>query len=163
MILLDTKTCIYIINKRSHAAVSMLRDRAHLGIGISAVTYAELEYGVAASAARDKNHRTLDRFVTPLDILPFDDTAARHYGEVRAHLKRSGTPIGPNDMFIAAHALALGATLVTNNEREFRRVPGLSLENWLTGRFITGGRAVAGLRAPALRPPVMKPPTRAHS
>jgi tRNA(fMet)-specific endonuclease VapC len=134
MILLDTNICIYIINARSHAAVGTLRAHAQTtsDIGISSITLAELEYGVAASASVEKNRRGLDRFLTPLDVVPFDDTAARRYGTLRAALKRAGTPIGSNDTFIAAHALALGATLVTNNEREFRRVPELQIENWFT-------------------------------
>ena len=131
MILLDTNICIYIINARSKRAVQTLREHAHLDIAISSITLAELEYGVSASASPEKNRRGLHLFLTPFDILPFDDAAARRYGTLRATLKHAGTPIGPNDTFIAAHALALGATLVTNNnEREFRRVPGLGIENW---------------------------------
>jgi tRNA(fMet)-specific endonuclease VapC len=128
--LLDTNICIYIINERSQSAVKTLREHAHLDISISAITLAELEYGIAASRAPVKNRRTLERFLTPLIVLPFDDRAAQYYGEVRAYLKQHGTPIGPNDTFIAAHALALGATLITNNEREFRRVPKLKVGNW---------------------------------
>jgi tRNA(fMet)-specific endonuclease VapC len=108
------------------------RLREHLGDGlcISAITLAELEHGVAKSAAPEKNAAALLQFLTILDILPFDDCGAVEYGKICAYLQRRGTPIGTMDTLIAAHALAEGLTVVTNNTREFERVPGLSLENW---------------------------------
>ena len=100
-------------------------------IALSSITLAELQYGVARSA-RPAHHETLlIQFCAPLAILPFDDRAGRPYGCVRAELERAGTPIGPLDTLIAAHALAVNVTLVTNNEREFSRVVGLAVENWM--------------------------------
>ena len=100
------------------------------GLCISAVTLAELRHGVENSAAPAKNEAALLHFLSILQVLPFDDYAAIAYGRIRAALQRAGKPIGPLDMLIAAHAVAAGLTLVTNNTREFARVPGLRLENW---------------------------------
>jgi len=130
MIHLDTNICIYIINQRSAAPVRALRARAKETVAISAITVAELEHGIAKSDAAERNRVALQHFLAPLEIAPFDAAAAQCYGEIRAHLERRGTPIGPNDLFIAAHAISTGATLVTNNTSEFSRVPGLSVENW---------------------------------
>ncbi len=91
--------------------------------------FGELHFGVAKSGST-RNLRALEKFLAPLDVLPFDEAAMRKYGKVRAHLERKGTPIGALDTLIAAHALALDVVLVTNNLREFKRVPGLRLENW---------------------------------
>ena len=100
-------------------------------ISISSITLAELQFGVAKSS-RPAHHETLlIEFCAPLAILPFDDRAAGTYGRVRAALERAGTAIGSLDTLIAAHALALDLTLVTNNEREFQRVGGLHVENWM--------------------------------
>lgn len=99
-------------------------------VGISAITLAELEHGVERSAKPDQNRVALREFCAPLEIQPFD-AAANAYGRIRADLQRAGQVIGPMDLLIAAHALAEGATMVTNNEREFRRVEGLAVENWL--------------------------------
>jgi tRNA(fMet)-specific endonuclease VapC len=90
-----------------------------------------LEYGAANSAQPRKNREALEEFVSPLDIATFDRDAAEAYGRIRATLERKGLPIGAMDMLIAAHALSLGANLVTNNETEFRRVSGLRVENWI--------------------------------
>lgn len=128
--LLDTNTCIYIINRRP---AQVFEHFAGLRIGevaISAITGAELSFGVAKSGSA-RNQQALDKFLAPLDVLPFDEAAMKHYGTLRSHLERQGQPIGALDTLIAAHALALGATLVTNNLREFERVPGLALENWV--------------------------------
>ena len=133
MIVLDTDICIYIINRRdAHlvrriAAAAARRD----GAGISAISVAELEYGIAKSQHVERNRSALERFLTPLEILPFDDAASHHYGDIRAELERRGTPIGPNDLFIAAHVRSLGATLVTHNRSEFERVQGLVIEDWV--------------------------------
>ena len=99
-------------------------------MGISAITYAELRFGVENSARVEENMDRLERFLLPLEILPFDAEAARHYGQLRHELKRAGCPIGSNDLLIAAHALALAATLVTNNVREFARIDRLRVEQW---------------------------------
>jgi tRNA(fMet)-specific endonuclease VapC len=99
-------------------------------MAISAVTLAELRYGADKSDRPSQNHAALDAFLAPLSVALFDSGAADAYGKVRAALERRGTPIGPLDTLIAAHALQLGLTLVTNNVSEFARVPSLSLEDW---------------------------------
>ena len=129
MFLLDTDICIHILNG-DHLPRGRLRQHA-TETGISAITYAELSFGVARSARVTENTRRLEEFRLGLDILPFDDAAAEHYGEIREALRRRGTLIGANDLLIAAHARSRGATLVTDNEREFGRVPDLRVENWL--------------------------------
>ena len=100
------------------------------GIGISAITSSELYWGAHKSESR-RNLAALEQFLAPLVVMDYGLAAAKVYGELRATLARKGTPIGPLDLQIAAHALALGTTLVTNNQREFKRVPGLSLANWV--------------------------------
>ncbi|RJP31118.1 MAG: type II toxin-antitoxin system VapC family toxin [Phycisphaerales bacterium] len=130
--LLDTDTCIAVIRGRGERVLARLRRRRVGTVGISSITLAELEFGVANSSDPARNAVALARFCAPLEICPFGGEAASRYGRVRAALKRARTPIGPLDTLIAAHALALHATAVTGNEREFRRVPGLRVENWLT-------------------------------
>lgn len=129
MILLDTNICIYIINARP-PEVLVRFHRFHLGgVGISSIVAAELAYGVAKSGSA-RNRSALEMFLTPLEILPFDDKAFWAYGDLRADLERQGRSIGAMDTMIAAHALSLDAILVTNNTREFSRVAGLRLDNW---------------------------------
>lgn len=128
--LLDTNTCIDIINRRPPEVFEHFDGREVGEVAISSITGAELTFGVAKSGSR-KNRDALDKFLAPLVVLPFDETAMREYGELRSHLERQGRPIGALDQLIAAHALALDAVLVTNNEREFRRVPRLRLTNWV--------------------------------
>ena len=127
--LLDTDTCIYLINERPRAVVTRFRRHAVGDIGLSTVTVSELAWGVAKTGSV-RNRAALEAFLLPLEIAPYDLAAALRYGEVRADLAKRGRPIGPLDTMIAAHALTLDATLVTNNEREFGRVPGLRVENW---------------------------------
>lgn len=129
MILLDTNICIYLINRKPPEVLARFRAYRAGDIGLSAIVAAELTYGIAKSGS-SRNRQALEMFLTPLEILPFDAKAIWQYGELRAHLERKGTPIGGMDTLIAAHALALDAVLVTNNTREFERVPGLRLENW---------------------------------
>ncbi len=129
--LLDTDICIYIIKKKPQGVINKLAEYAVSDIGISSVTVAELFYGVEKSARPDKNRDALDEFLTPFEIMPFDDRAAEVYGRIRAVLERKGTPIGSMDMLIAAHALSLGVMLVTNNAKEFKRVPHLQVANWV--------------------------------
>lgn len=129
--LLDTSLCIELIRGRAPEALRRLRRRSVGSIGISAVTLAELHYGVARSSDPPRNTIALAQFCAPLTICLFDHRAAATYGDVRAQLARAGTPIGPMDTLIAAHAVSLGAAVVTGNEREFRRVQGLRVENWL--------------------------------
>jgi len=129
-LLLDTDVCIYAINRRSPGSLARLREHAIGDVGISAITYAELRYGVENSARTAQNHDTLERFLMPLEVVPFDAEAGRAYGKLRLELQRAGRPIGANDLLIAAHALSLGVTLVTNNVREFDRVQGLTVAKW---------------------------------
>ena len=131
--LLDTNACIELIRKRSQRVLSQLRECSIGSVGLSSITLAELYYGVARSAAPDKNLIALTQFCAPLELLPFDDRAAAAYGRVRADLERSGFPAGPLDTLIAAHALSQSAILVTDNVREFRHVRGLQVENWARG------------------------------
>lgn len=132
MILLDTNICIYAITRRSVSIVRRLAQRAARGdvVCVSAITIAELEYGIARSQQAERNRYALDGFLTPLEVLAFDGDAPRHYGDIRHSLEIRGTSIGPNDLFIAAHARSLDATLITNNADEFARVPGLAIDNW---------------------------------
>ena len=127
--LLDTDTCIYLINERPRSVIARFRRHAVGDIGVSTVTVSELAWGVAKTGSA-RNRAALAAFLLPLAIAPYDLAAALRYGEVRADLARRGRPIGPLDTMIASHALSLGAALVTNNEREFGRVPGLRVENW---------------------------------
>jgi len=129
--MLDTNICIELIRGRGGKVLNRLK-RCRVGeVGISAITLAELEHGVEKSSRPEQNRIALDTFCAPLEICPFDSAAAKVYGDIRTLLERSGQVIGPLDMLIAAHALAEGVTLVTNNEREFRRIKKLPVENWL--------------------------------
>ncbi len=100
-------------------------------IGISTITVAELQYGVHKSARPTKNKEALEQFLLPLEIVEFDRAAANIYGEIRANLEKAGTPIGAMDMLIAAAAIANDLILVSNNIKEFTRIPELKLENWV--------------------------------
>lgn len=129
--MLDTNICIELLRGSAAHVASRMQKHEIDEIAISSITLAELQYGVAKSA-RPAHHETLlIEFCAPLAILPFDDRAGQTYGCMRAELERAGTPIGPLDTLIAAHALAMNITLVTNNEREFNRVVGLAVENWI--------------------------------
>ena len=129
--LLDTNTCIYIMNRRPMAARDAFTRVKPDEVGISTVTLSELWYGVENSSRREQNEILLHMFTASLIIAQYDDKAAEQYGVIRTHLKKTGSMIGEMDLLIAAHAASLGATLITNNLREFRRVPGLRLENWV--------------------------------
>lgn len=128
--MLDTNICIYAIKKKPEQVLRRLKENWEKGLCISAVTLAELEHGVQKSAYPEKNELALIQFLSILTVLPFDDTAAVVYGGICAFLQKQGTPIGTMDMLIAAHAKAESMVLVTNNEREFMRVPELKVENW---------------------------------
>ncbi len=130
MILLDTNICIYIINAKPPAVLARFQQFRLGDIGLSSVVAAELAFGVAKSGSA-RNRQALEMFLAPLTILPFDATAVWAYGDLRADLERRGTPIGSLDTMIAAHALSQRALLVTNNTREFAKVPGLQLDNWV--------------------------------
>lgn len=128
--LLDTNICIYIIKKRPVQVLKMFTSLAVGDIGISSITLAELQFGVMKSSNPEKNQEALDKFLSPLEILDFGFQSAIEYGTIRAALEKKGTPIGPLDTLIAAHAKSLGLTLVTNNVKEFKRVSGLKIEDW---------------------------------
>ena len=127
--LLDTNICIYIINERPQQVLEHFSRLALTEIGISSISVGELAFGVAKSRSA-RNRTALESFLLPLEVAEFDMSAAFAYGDLRAELERRGEPIGPVDLQIAAHALSLKIILVTNNAREFRRVPGLNIENW---------------------------------
>lgn len=129
--LLDTNVCVELLRGRAPHLFERLRRFEIDEVAISSITMAELQYGVAKSARPARHAVLLAEFCAPLAILPFDNIAAETYGRVRAELERAGVSIGPLDTLIAAHALSLGLTVVTGNEREFRRVTGLLVENWL--------------------------------
>ena len=129
--LLDTDVCVELLRGRAPHLFERLRRFEIDDIAISSITLAELQYGVAKSARPARHELLLAEFCAPLAILPFDSIAAETYGRVRAGLERAGTSIGPLDTLIAAYAISLHLTLVTNNEREFRQVAGLLVENWL--------------------------------
>jgi tRNA(fMet)-specific endonuclease VapC len=129
--MLDTNICIYVLN----GSLSHLADRFDAqaaSLCISSITFAELWYGVEKSAPtrRETNLTGLAQLMSRIELLSFDGDAAAHFGEIRAVLERAGTPCGAYDLLIGAHARSLGMTLVTNNRREFDRMPGLSVENW---------------------------------
>ena len=133
-VMLDTNICIAIIKRKPPQALKRFTAYKVGEIGISSVTLAELEFGVAKSRHSEKNQAALEEFVLPLEIASFDRDAARAYGRVRAILENKGTPIGALDMLIGAHALILGVTLSTNNTREFARIKGLTVVDWLDSR-----------------------------
>jgi tRNA(fMet)-specific endonuclease VapC len=128
--LLDTNICIYLINRKPLYVQRHFEEHTLGDIGVSSITVAELQYGVQKSRRPEQNRDALEKFLTPLLIADFDAQAAAVYGELRAALEKAGTPIGGLDVLIAAHALSLNVTLVTNNTREFSRVPGLQIANW---------------------------------
>ena len=130
-VMLDTNTCIAIIRRKPPQALQRFKAYKVGEIGISWVTLGELEFGAAKSQYLEKNQAALDEFVLPLEIANFDRETARVYGRVRAMLEKKGTPIGSLDLMIGAHALSLGATLATNNTREFSRIKGLTVVDWL--------------------------------
>ncbi len=126
---LDTDTCVYLIKRHPPQVSERFRHHRLSAVGLSSIVVSELSWGVARSGLQ-KNVDALDAFLAAFQIAPYDQTAAFAYGRLRAELERRGRPIGPLDLLIAAHALALDVTLVTNNERGFKRVPGLRVENW---------------------------------
>jgi len=130
-VMLDTNTCIAIIKRKPPQVIRRFNAYKVGDVGISWVTLAELEFGVAKSQHLEKNQAALDEFVLPLEIANLNREAARVYGRVRAALEKKGTPIGALDMMIGAHALSLGVTLATNNTREFSRIKGLTVVDWL--------------------------------
>ena len=128
--LLDTNICIYLINNRPKKVLAHFKRHSLEDIGISSITASELAFGVAKSAS-SKNSAALEAFLLPLNVVDYDAGAAMIYGDIRAKLEKQGKTIGPLDMLIAASALSRQLILVTNNEKEFRRISKLKVENWL--------------------------------
>ncbi|WP_185234383.1 type II toxin-antitoxin system tRNA(fMet)-specific endonuclease VapC [Teredinibacter franksiae] len=131
MYMLDTNTCIFVLKNRTTELKN--KFKAIKNISISTVAYAELCYGIENGdpKLREERYNQLDIFTQRVLIDPWDEEAARHYGLIRAILKRQGNIIGSNDLFIAAHARSINAVLVTNNTKEFSRIPDLTLEDWI--------------------------------
>ena len=128
--LLDTNTCIQFLNGTSEAIRRQIEGLAARDIALCSVVKAELVYGALKSQRPERNLARLRSFFSRFASMPFDDSAAEIYGDIRARLERAGTPIGPNDLYIAAIAKANGLTLVSHNAGEFGRVDGLRLEDW---------------------------------
>ena len=129
--MLDTNICIYIIKNRPAEVRRKMKGFRPSELVVSTVTVCELEYGASKSSNPEKNRQTLIKFLAPFEVSSFDEQAAFHYGDIRAHLEKGGQPIGAMDLLIAAHARSMSLTLVTNNLREFDRIPGLRTENWV--------------------------------
>lgn len=129
--MLDTNICIYTIKNKPDSVIEELKRHDPEEICISSITYAELVHGVEKSNAVDKNRLALTLLLSNIEVLDFDINAANNYGKIRAYLEKKGTPIGPLDMMIAAHAQSLGYSIVTNNIKEFTRVTDLEVCNWV--------------------------------
>ena len=129
--LLDTNICIYIKNHRPPEVLARFSKLAPGKVVMSAITYGELSFGAEKSSKPKETRQILEQLVSLIPVLPLDETASIHYGKIRQQLQTLGKPIGNNDLWIAAHALAGKLILVTNNESEFKRVPGLKVENWV--------------------------------
>ena len=130
--ILDTNICIYIINNKPAKVLRKFERYPVYEFGISSITHAELQYGVEKSENKNTNQAALDEFLLPLTILPFQGKRlVSRYGEIRTALESKGQTIGPLDMLIAAHALSLDLTIISNNIKEFSRVPKLKCENWV--------------------------------
>ena len=130
--LLDTNICIYIAKQRPPSVAARFAKLASGSVGMSLITFGELRYGAEKSKQRGEAMDALRRLSELIPVMTPDDTVGERYGALRAQLERAGTPIGNNDLWIAAHALDLGVTLVSNNTREFERVPKLKLDNWVS-------------------------------
>lgn len=129
--MLDTNICIYIIKRKPANVIERFRQTEISQVGISSITLSELEYGIVKSSKPDQNRFALAQFLAPMEILSYNDNAAQKYGKLRSFLEKQGAPIGSLDMLIAAHALSIDCVLVTNNEKEFNRVPNLNIDNWV--------------------------------
>ena len=128
--MLDTDICSYVMKRSHDVLLKRLQKMPVSDVCVSVVTKAELLYGVEVSPRRQQDEAALNAFLNCVEVLDFANPSAAHYAEIRSHLKKSGTMIGANDLFIAAHARSLGLTLVTHNTREFGRVPKLAMEDW---------------------------------
>ena len=128
--LIDTNICIYLMNQKPSRVIQKFKNTEVGQIGISTITVSELNYGVAKSNFKKQNAQRLEEFLTPFEILPYDEGASIYYGMIRTDLESRGKVIGPLDMLIAAHALSKDLVLVTNNEKEFLKIKSLKVENW---------------------------------
>lgn len=131
--LLDTNICIYIKNHRPAEVLARFSKLPPGKVAMSAITYGELYFGAEKSSKPRESRQILERLIALIPVLPLDETTSVHYGKICQHLQAGGKPIGNNDLWIAAHALAGKLILVTNNTAEFERVPGLRVENWVGG------------------------------
>ncbi len=129
--LLDTNIVIYVLKRRPKEVLDVFNANASR-MAISSITLSELMYGAEKSINTDKNLEAVEEFVSHLEVLPYDAKASQHYGQIKAALEKKGQIIGENDIHIAAHAISHGLILVSNNVREFKRVPNLALENWVS-------------------------------
>jgi len=129
--LLDTNIVIYVLKRRPKEVLNVFNANASR-MAISSITLSELMYGAEKSLNTDKNLEAVEEFVSHLEVLPYDAKASQHYGQIKAALEKKGQIIGENDIHIAAHAISHGLILVSNNVREFKRVPNLALENWVS-------------------------------
>jgi len=128
--MLDTNICIYIIKQKPIKVFQSLQSLNKDDVCISSITFAELQYGIYKSQHQARNRMALVKFLAPIEILPFSAKAASSYGEIRTDLENRGQLIGPYDLLIAAHARSENLVLVTNNTKEFSRIPKLQLQNW---------------------------------
>lgn len=131
MYMLDTNICIYIIKQKPKSVIDKFKKMKNANICISSITYSELLYGAEKSSNIAKNLLALTMFLSNIEILSYDESASIDYGIIRSKLEKQGKIIGPLDMLIAAHAKSLNIILVSNNLKEFERVDGLKLENWV--------------------------------
>ena len=129
--LLDTNIVIYVLKRRPKEVLEIFNTNASR-MAISSITLSELIYGAEKSANMDKNLEAIEEFISHLEVLPYDAKASQHYGQIKAALEKKGEIIGENDIHIAAHTISQGLILVTNNLREFKRVPNLALDNWVS-------------------------------
>lgn len=129
--LIDTDICIYIMNRRPIKVIKKFKQFEPGEIGVSTISVSELQFGVAKSMRREENAIRLEEFLSPFEVLPYDQNAAKTYGDIRFGLENIGRPIGSLDMLIAAHALSRNLVLVTNNEKEFKQIESLKVENWV--------------------------------
>ena len=129
--LLDTNTCIYFLNKSSENIIARMKSLSPTDIKLSSITVAELFFGAEKSNAKKKNQAIVEDFIHNFERIPFDNKCCRNYAEIRSYLQKKGAPIGPMDMLIASISLSHHLTLVTNNVKEFKRVKGLIIEDWI--------------------------------
>ena len=129
--LIDTNICIYIMNYHPPEVLQKFKSIGVGKVGISSITVSELHYGACKSSYIKKNIKRLNEFLSPFEILSYDENASRYYGKIRSQLEKQGNIIGPLDMLIAAHALSNNLILITNNVKEFIRIKSLQVENWV--------------------------------